>query len=73
MTTITKDLAAKIIAAGGIYDTRRYRYAATNDRPGFERIKLNCLGTTAAYAAWEPVASPSYDAEHPPIAMCSTH
>lgn len=73
MTTITKAFACKIISNGGVYDTRRCRYVATNDRPGFERIKLDRLGTTAAYAAWEPVASPSYDAEPPPIAMCSTH
>lgn len=73
MTTITKDLAAKIISAGGVYDTRRYRYVATNDRPGFERIKLDYLDTTAAYTGWEPVASPSYDAERAPIVMYSTH
>lgn len=63
MTTITKDLAAKIIAAGGIYDTRRYRYVAINDPQGFKRLKLDCLDTTAAYTDWEPVASPSYDWE----------
>lgn len=73
MTTITKDFACKIISAGGVYDTRRYRYVATNDLPGFQRIRLDLLDTTAAYTGWEPVASPSYDAEHPPIAMYSTH
>ena len=73
MTTIAKDFARKIIAAGGVYDTRRYRYVATNNRPGFARINLDCLGTTAAYMGWEPVASPSYDAEHTPITICSTH
>lgn len=63
MTTITKDLAAKIIAAGGIYDTKRYRYVATDDLPGFRRILRGLLDTTAAYTGWEPVASPSYDWE----------
>lgn len=73
MTTITNDLASKIIAAGGVYDTRRYRYVATSDLPGFRRIGLDCLGTTAAYMGWEPVASPSYDAEHTPITIYSAH
>ena len=73
MTTITNDFACKIISAGGDYETKMYRYVATNDLPGFLRIRLDLLGTTAAYTGWEPVASPSYDAEHPPIAMCSTH
>ena len=39
MTTITKDFACKIISAGGVYDSRRYRYVATNDLPGFQRIR----------------------------------
>ena len=51
MTTITKDFARKIISGGGVYDTRRYRYVATNDRPGFERIKLDCAPRSVATRA----------------------
>ena len=55
MTTITGEFVKKIIAEGGILDTKNYRYVA-DDYTTVRRMPIEYIGTTAAIdAEWESV------------------
>lgn len=55
MKTITKEFICKIIANGGILDTKKYRYVAF-DYETAKRMPVNYLDTTAAIGyEWEIV------------------
>lgn len=45
----------KIARAGGIYDTKKYRYIIDTKTGDIKRIRIELLDTTAARDSWETV------------------